>query len=294
MKTADFFSINGRVVPAAEATISVLDLGYLRGVGAFETLRTYGGHPHAVGEHLARLWESAALCGIAPCFTAADTRRVIAEILARSGHAELRVNIVVSPGEHTSGVFGGSTPTWVMIARDVHAPPEAWYREGVTAVTFRADRPLAAHKTTSYLSGRQGITAAEAVGAHEAFYLDAHDSVTEGVTSNVLALHGNVVTTPVNGCLSGITKAGLRPLAERAGLIWREAPVSRKQLLAADEVWITSAVREVLPIVAVDGQPIATGRVGPWAMRLRPLYREACVAQAAAEAQQHADAVAAR
>jgi branched-chain amino acid aminotransferase len=294
MTASDFFCINGRVMPAAEATISVLDLGYLRGVGAFETLRTYGGHPHAVSEHLARLWASAALCGIAPCFTEHDARRVIAEILQRSGHAELRVNIVVSPGEHTTGVFGSSTPTWVMIARDVHAPPEAWYREGVSAVTFRADRPLAAHKTTSYLSGRQGIAAAEAVGAHEAFYLDAHDFVTEGVTSNVLILSGTVVTTPVDGCLSGITKAGLRPLAEQAGLSWREAPVSRAHLLAADEVWITSAVREVLPIVRVDGQAIAKGTVGPWAARLRPLYREACVAHAAADAQRHVSSAAAR
>ena len=83
-------------------------------------------------------------------------------------------------------------------------------------------------------------------------------------------------------------------MAEQAGLTWREAPLSRKHLLAADEVWITSAVREILPIVAVDGQPIATGRVGAWALRLRPLYRAACVAQAAADAQLHAMASAAR
>ena len=109
--STDYFAVNGRVVPAAEATVSVLDLGFLRGIGAFETLRTYGGNPHALGEHLRRLWESAASFGIAPFFSEADVRRILKEIRAKSGHAELRANFVVSPGEHTTGVFGAGKPT---------------------------------------------------------------------------------------------------------------------------------------------------------------------------------------
>ena len=73
--TTDYFAVNGRIVPAAEATVSVLDLGFLRGVGAFETLRTYGGHPHQLGEHLHRLWESAAAFDLTPCFSDADATR---------------------------------------------------------------------------------------------------------------------------------------------------------------------------------------------------------------------------
>jgi branched-chain amino acid aminotransferase len=283
--TTDFFAVNGRIVPAAEATVSVLDLGFLRGVGAFETLRTYGGHPHALGEHLRRLWESAAAFGIAPFFAEADVRRLLKDILARSGHAELRANFVVTPGDHTSGVFGAGTPTWVIIARDVHAPPESSYNDGVTAITFDATRHLPTLKTTNYLVGKTGLVLAEKAGAHEAFYVNDQGYVTEGVTSNLLVVQGRRVLTPVSECLAGITKAGIRPLAEGAGLIWYECNLTRDDLYTADEVWITSAVRELMPVVAVDRRPVHDGKVGGWAKRLRPLYRQQCIDEALRDAQ---------
>ena len=281
----DFFAVNGRVVPAAEAMISVLDLGFLRGIGAFETMPTYaGGHPHALREHVDRLWESASSFGVSPFFSAGDLRRVIREIHQRSGHPELRINVVVSPGEHTSGVFGASTPTWVVIARDIHAPAAAEYEAGVTAITFEASRHLPTLKTTSYLSGKRGLELAAEVGAHEAMYVSADGYVSEGVTSNVLVVQGRRLMTPVVDCLPGITKAGVRPIAEAAGLSWYECRLTRDDLYTADEVWITSAVREILPVVAVDGRAIGNGQVGPWAKRIRAAYHQACVESALADA----------
>jgi branched-chain amino acid aminotransferase len=281
----DFFAVNGRVLPAADALISVLDLGFLRGVGAFETFRTYEGHPHALREHLRRIWESAESFGQAPFFAEADVRRCVREIQERSGVRELRVNMVVTPGCHGDGVFGTSgEPTWVVIARDVHAPPEGWYETGVAAITFAASRHLPTLKTTSYLSGRKGLELAAAAGAHEALYVSEAGYVTEGVTSNVLCVQGRRVLTPVAGCLPGITKAGIRPLAEAAGLLWYECNLTRDDLYTADEVWITSAVRELLPIVKVDGKPVANGQVGPWAKRLRAAYRADAIASAGRDA----------
>lgn len=281
----DFFAVNGRVVPAAEAMVSVLDLGFLRGVGAFETFRTYGGGwPHALGEHLRRIWESAAAVGVQPFFDEADVRRCVAEIRARSGHDEMRVNMVVTPGAHTSGVFGGSRPTWVMIARDLHAPPEELYRTGAAAITFEAVRHLPALKTTNYLSGRVGLDLAEKAGAHEAFYVDPEGYVTEGVTSNVLIVKGRRVMTPTVDCLAGITKAGVRPLAEAQGLTWYECRLTRDDVYLADEVWITSAVRELLPITKVDGRLIGDGTVGRWATTIRALYHDQCVRDARRDA----------
>lgn len=283
--TTDYFAVNGRVVPAAEATVSVLDLGFLRGVGAFETLRTYCGHPHQLSEHLKRLWESAAAFDLAPCFSNADARRLISEIRTRSGHDELRVNFVVTPGENTHGVFGCGTPTWVMIARDVHAPSDATYEQGVTAVTFDATRHLPTLKTTNYLVGKTGLLLAEKSRAHEAFYVNEQGYVTEGVTSNLLVVQGKRVLTPVSDCLPGITKAGIRPIAERAGLIWYECNLTRDDLYTADEVWITSAVREVMPVVQVDGRLVHDGKVGAWAKRLRPLYHQHCIDESRRDAE---------
>ena len=281
----DFFAVNGRVVPAAEATISVLDLGFLRGVGAFETFRTYGGgHPHALAEHLRRIWESAGAVGVEPFFAEADVRRLVAEIRAKSGHDELRVNLIVTPGENTAGVFGCERPTWVMIARDLHPPTTQQYEQGVAAITFDAVRHLPTLKTTNYLSGKTGMLLAERAGAHEAFYVDPEGYVTEGVTSNLLIVKGTRLMTPVADCLPGITKAGLRPIAEAAGLTWYECRLTRDDVYLADEVWITSAVRELLPVVRVDGKAIDGGVPGRWARTLRPLYHAACIRDARRDA----------
>lgn len=282
---SDHFAINGRVVPAAEATISVLDLGFLRGVGAFETFRTYGGgHPHALAEHLRRLWESAAAFGVEPCFDERELRAIVSEILWRSGHQELRVNIVVSPGVHTAGVFGAERPTWVVIARDLHPPAPEMYRDGAAAITFEAQRNLPTLKTTNYLAGKTGLMLAERAGAHEAFYVDPQGYVTEGVTSNVLIVKGDRVLTPAVGCLPGITKAGVRPIAEAIGLRWYECRITRDDVYTADECWITSAVRELLPIVRVDGHVIGDGKPGTWARAVGELYHAACANEAKRDA----------
>ncbi len=282
----DYFAVNGRLIPAEEATISVLDLGFLRGVGAFETLRTYGGHPHALDAHMKRLWESACSFGVVPFFTNAEVRKIIADILTKSGHHDLRVNFVVTPGSHTEGVFGASHPTWVIIARDVHPPAESCYKNGVSAITFEATRHLPTLKTTNYLVGKTGMAQAEAVGAHEAFYVSPEGYVTEGVTSNVLVVQGTRLMTPVADCLPGITKSGIRPIAEAAGLEWYECNLTRDSLYTADEVWISSAVREVMPIVKIDNRLIANGRVGPWAKKILATYRALCTTDAQRDADQ--------
>ena len=281
----DFFAVNGSIVPADQARISVLDLGFLRGVGAFETLRTYGGgHPHALGEHLRRLWESAAAVGVEPFFTEADVRRLIKDILRKSGHAELRVNFVITPGEHTNGVFGAEKPTWVMICRDLHPPSDEQYQHGVTAVTFEATRHLPMLKTTNYLSGKVGLMLADKAEAHEAFYVDPDGYVTEGVTSNVLLIKGKRVMTPSVDCLPGITKNGIRPIAEGLGLQWYECRLTRDDVYTADEVWITSAVRELLPVIKVDLHVIGDGKPGKWAKALRARYHQTCIDDAMRDA----------
>lgn len=281
----DLFAVNGRVVSAAEATVSVLDLGFLRGVGAFESLRTYGGGlPHALSEHLQRLWDSAASFALPPCFSNVQARALITELHRRSGHDELRVNIVVTPGINTEGVFGAGQPTWVLIARAVHRPAERCYREGVSAVTFEATRILPALKTTNYLVGKTGIELAERSGAHEAFYVSDKGYVTEGVTSNVLVVKGRRIMTPVADCLPGITKAGIRPLAVAQGLEWYECNLTRDDLYTADEVWVTSAVRELIPVVKVDGRTIGAGSVGAVATAIGALYHQSCISDARRDA----------
>ena len=284
MSGSDRALVNGELVPLAEARISVLDLGFLRGVGAFETLRTYGGHPHALDAHLARLARAAEALGI-PCpLTADGFRPQVTAAIAATGFAEVRVNLVLTPGLHTDGVFGAAGPTWVALLRELHEPAPTCYQDGVAAVTFRGSRVCPEFKTTAYIPGREGLVTAQRAGAAEAIYVAADGQVSEGVTSNILLLRDGAVLSPEADTLPGITRAQLEPLAREAGLEWRQARITTEDLYATEELWLTSSVREVMPVVRVNDHTIGDGTPGPWAARLRRAYRARATADAARDA----------
>lgn len=281
----DLAIINGRIQNLQDPAIPATDLAFLRGCGGFETLRTYNGQPHALAQHLARLWQSAALFGIAPMASEREVREWLGAARQQSGYAELRINAVCSPGDHTEGVFGCHHPRLVLIIRQLQEPPGDWYSAGVSAISHRGERPFPEHKTVNYLCGLQALQQAGREGAHEALYVDAEGRVREGVTSNVHARFGDTIISPDQGCLLGITRSGLQHVAQTAGLSWQGGPgIPLAELQRADEVWISSAVRELVPVVAIDGQPIADGRPGIWAQRLGAAYRQACENDAAIDA----------
>ncbi|TVR15964.1 MAG: hypothetical protein EA401_02135 [Planctomycetota bacterium] len=283
-RMADQVIINGAIYPLETPVIPATDLSFLRGCGAFETWRSYQGQPHALGLHLQRLWQAAALFTVQPLADEATIRQWLREAQARSGYAEVKVNAVCSPGDHSEGVFGAIHPRLVIIVRELHEPPASWYQDGVSVITHRGQRELPEHKTVNYLGGLAALQQAQQAGAHEALYQDTEGCIREGVTSNVHVLHGSRVLSPQRGCLNGITRRGLKPLAQELGLSWHDQDLHMDDLLSADEVWLSSAIREIVPVVSVDGQAIKHGKPGPWAERLRSLYRQRCESEALAEA----------
>lgn len=273
----DWAWVDDQLLPLAEARIPVLDLGFLRGLGVFETTRTYHGQPHALDEHLQRLEASATTCGFRCPIDATELRRRIALVRQRRPESEFRINLILTPGDHIGGVFEATSPRLVILLRQLSPPPAHWYSDGIRVVTFAGSRVQPESKTTAYLSGRAGLAAAAEDGAEEALYRDEQGFISEGVTSNVLLVSGGELLSPNAPSLAGITRAGLIDLAADAGLPHRFTPVHHDHLLAADEVWICSSVRELVPVIAVDGQPIADGRPGPRARQLIPRYHQHCV-----------------
>lgn len=282
----DIAVVNGHLQDLHTAAIPATDLAFLRGCGAFETWRSYGGHPHALGLHLERLWQAAALFGVQPWVSEAELRGWLSAAHRASTYQEIKVNAVCSPGDHTEGVFGSANPRLVLIVRELHEPPSTWYTEGVSVVSHRGERTFPEHKTVNYLCGVPALAKAAQSNAHEAIYINDQAEVLEGVTSNIHALIGDSVISPARHCLSGITRRGIQTLCQEWGLSWDDhRALTLDQLQQADEVWISSAIRELVPVVRVDGHPIAHGVPGPLAIRLRQAYRSHCLASAAADAQ---------
>jgi branched-chain amino acid aminotransferase len=277
-----FASVNGAVTPAAEARVSVLDNGFTFGDAVYETLRTYGGRPFHLDRHLVRLRRSAAGLRIALPLTDGVLRDRVDALLAASGNEESYLRIIVSRGvgdisyafERVQG------PTVVMVTKPHQPlPPEA-YRDGVPVIvsSVRRNHPLAldpALKCCNLLNNALAMQEARDRGALEPIMLNHDGDVAEGAGSNVfLVKDGVLVTPPLSaGILAGVTRAVVLERAAALGVPLREAVVHVPELLAADELFITSSLKELVPVRTVDGVTVGAGRPGPVTLRLLVDFR---------------------
>lgn len=275
-------SINGRIVSGEEAAISVFDRGFLYGDSVFETIRTYAGRPFALHKHLARLERSAALVFIDLPVTRGELGREVTELLAAASNDESYVRAIVTRGQGELGLDPAlaHVPNRVLVAAPLHAPSPDLYRDGIKVVTFRSQRATDATgaegaKVGNYLVSVLAMREARKVGALEALIVDARGRVIEGASSNLFWVHGGTLFTPPLevGILAGITRAYVLEVAKTLELPVRQEAPKLKELHKADEVFISSSIRELMPVVEVDSRAIAAGKPGPVTARLHAEFR---------------------
>jgi branched-chain amino acid aminotransferase len=277
-----FASVNGEVLPAAEARVSVLDTGFTFGDSVYETLRTYGGRPFHLDRHLARLRSSAGRLRI-PLAGDADFVRDVEAVLARAGNPESYIRIMVSRGVgdvsyHFDRVRG---PTRVVIVKPYEPLPERLYAEGVAVIvaSVRRNSPRAldpAIKSGNLINNILAVQEAQAAGALEPILLNERDEVAEGASANVFVVKGGTVLTPPlsAGILPGVTRQLVLEIGRGLGIPVREQTLRLDDLRAADEAFITSTLKEAVPVRTIDGKAVGEGRPGPVTLRLLKAYRE--------------------
>jgi branched-chain amino acid aminotransferase len=293
---AAIVNLDGNIVPPSEARVSVFDRGFLYGDSIYEVIRTYGGRPFELDAHLVRLRHSGARIGLEPKW---DGRRTAAEIertleASRGGDApdpaaapwnvgERYVRVVMTRGAGEIGLDPALAvdPVAVIIAQPLAGPPARAYEEGVPAaiVGLRRASPLAIDpyaKTGSHLPNVLALKEARAAGAYEAFLLDEDGFVTEGSSSNVFAVRGGKVVTPplAAAILEGVTRGVVLRLARSMGITAEEAPLRAEHLEDADEVFLTSTIREIVPVVRLGAHRVGSGRPGPVTSRLHQAFRK--------------------
>jgi branched-chain amino acid aminotransferase len=278
-----FASIDGRVVPAAEATIPLLDTGFTFGDAVYETLRTYGGRPFALDRHLRRLRRSAARVGIDLPPNDEVLAARMEDLLRRGGNPESYIRIIVSRGVgdisyHFDRVRG---PTVVMVVKPYEPLPREAYRDGIrlalVAVRRNAVEALdPAIKSCNLLNNILAVREAQSRDATEALMLNARGEVAEGASSNVFVVKGGEVLTPPldAGILAGVTREVVFELAAALGIPAREKVLLPHEVLGADEVFVTSSLKEIAPVRAIDDVRIGDGRPGPVTLRLLEAFRE--------------------
>jgi len=278
-------SVDGVLTPAEDARISVFDRGFLYGDSVYEVVRTYGGVTFEMQAHLDRLAGSAERIAMTIPVPLSQLAEDAVATHAASGNAESYLRIVVTRG---SGPIGldlslAKEQRRIIIAKDVHEirPPASVYEDGVEIALVSVRRNLRTAidpraKTGNYLNSVMALHEARGKGAYEAVMLDHRDYVTEGASSNVFVVVGDLVLTPPveAGILEGVTRRVVIDVAKAAGVRVLELPLTPDAVRQADEAFITSSIREIVPVVRVDGAPIGVGQPGPMYERLRRLFAD--------------------
>lgn len=275
-------SVNGTITPAEQARVSVLDNGFTFGDSVYEVLRTYGGRPFEAGRHFRRLRASAARLGFDVPLSDQELLERADALLARAANEESYLRIIVSRGiGDCSYAFDRvQGPTVVLVCKPFTAYPEWHYRQGIrtAAVGVRRNHPRAldpAIKSSNLLNNVLAVREAQARGAEEPVLLNHEGYLAEGASTNVFAVAGGSVRTPplTAGILAGITREVVLELLGGLGAPFREEPLHLADLLSADEVFLTSTTREVVPVSQVDDARIGDGLPGPLTRRLIEAFR---------------------
>lgn len=274
--------LNGEFTNAADARISPMDRGFLFADGVYEVVPVFDGRPLGLNEHLRRLEYSLDAIGMRRPAPRSTLAALVLEMVARNGGGDLAVYLQVTRGapERRDHAFpeAATRPTIFMTASPlgrtaVDDPDNA---VGASAITAEDPRWLRCDiKSVALLPNvlmRQRAVDAQAVET----IMVRQGQLTEGSSTNVFIVkRGRVSTPPLSPLiLAGITRAMVVEICRDCDLFVDERPVSGAELASADEIWITSSTKDVLPIVKLDGANVGTGRPGPLWKILAASYSE--------------------
>ncbi len=271
--------LNDKLVPESDARVSVLDRGFLYGDSVFETLRAYGGVPFMLPEHLSRLERSADALGIQIPLSKDELRSALMSTLEANSLKSAYIRVMVSRGVGEPGFdpTADTTPTLVVLARELSPYPDQMYKDGVKLIvsSVRRNNPQALDpsiKSGNFLNNILAKGDASRAGAYDSVMLSLEGNVAECTSSNIFFARDGVLYTPSAGVgiLEGITCGTVIKLAQELDIQVHEGKFALESLMEAEEVFITNTTMEVMPVRAVDDR---TFRPGPQAKRLREAYQ---------------------
>ncbi len=275
--------LDGRLVPVADAKISVFDHGLLYGDGVFEGLRSYGGRVFRLKQHLQRLEDSARAIRLVMPMSKAEMTEAIYQTMEANGIRDGYIRLVVTRGVGTLGLSPNRTscPSVFIIASQIELYPRDLYEKGMAVVSTSIVRnhpnALSARiKSCNYLNNILAKIEALDAGVHEAIMYNHCGYVAECTGDNIFLVRNGVVQTPpiTAGILEGITRDAVIELIRKRNIPIREMDLTRHDLYVADECFLTGSAAEVIPVTSIDGRPIGNAQPGKITLQLVADFRE--------------------
>jgi len=257
---SNIFYIDGKFLPEKDSRIPVNDLAILRGYGIFDFLRTYGGKPFHLKDHLKRLEHSAKSIELKLPLSIEEIHDIVLETLKRNQHKDSNVRIVVTGGQTEDFITPCGKPRLLVMVTEVRFYPQKWYEKGVKIITVPLERQIPAAKSLNYLSAILALKEAYRKNAVEAVYTDRDENLREGTTSNFfIFIDGKMVTPGTEDILPGITRQVVLELAEHEFEV-QIRDIHMDELTKAQGAFLSSSNKQVLPVVQVDELIIGDGK----------------------------------
>ncbi len=295
MKTIKCVYLNGKFLPPNQASVSVFDRGFVFGEGIYEVIPVFGGRPFRLAPHLTRLESSLAAVRIRNPHNASEWDAIFARLIKENDVRDVQVP---RSDERTEATNTGDQSIYLQITRGA-APRDHAFPTHTTPTVFAYAQPLNPPDPETLASGVSAITTldirwqrcdikATALLANALLRQQAVDQgvveaillrdgfMTEGAASNIFIVSGGRLVTPPKGpyILPGITRDLVLELARANQVPCAEEPVSEAHLFSAEEVWLTSSTKEILPITRINDKPVGRGKPGPVYARLYALYKD--------------------
>jgi len=270
--------LNGEFMPIDQAKISVLDRGFIFGDGVYEVIPVYSRRPFRLAEHLARLQSSLDAISIANPNTNAKWAELVGKIIAGNPWEDQNVYLQITRGvaKRDHAFPKGLTPTVYLMASELVTPSAELMRTGAKAIVLPDFRWLRCDiKSTSLLGNCMLRTLAAEADCAEAI-LVREGEMTEASASNVFVVKNGTVLAPPKSqlILPGITYDVVLEILRGDAIPHEVRPVREAELRSAEEIWVTSSSREVLPITTLDGKPVGKGKPGPVGVKVHALYQQ--------------------
>ena len=259
----EYCFLNGKILSLTEAKVGVEDIGLLRGYGIYDGLAVFNGRPFHFNDHWNRFLSGAHILNLNVPVTEEKAKKIIEELAVKNGFVErANVRLILTGGKTLDGIeYDFNNPTFYILVEKWESLPKDFYENGARLITYKHMRELPEYKTTNYIRAANLQNWRKGENAVEILYTCSSE-VLECATSNIFIVKNKTIITPDENILEGITRKVVLEIARDKYKI-EERVTREEELKIADEIFITSSFKDIVPIVKIDDFEVANGKVGP-------------------------------
>lgn len=261
MSTHCYF--NGKFTTLDKVKISPYDLGFLRGYGVFDVMRTENRKPFLLDRHWKRFLNSAKELGLLVPLKKENYQKVVEKLIQLNGFPKSNIRTISSGGETKDGLSRKKgKESFLILIEKFHELPLEFYKKGASVITADYERFFPKAKINNYVVAIKNQEKKLKNKALEIFYLK-NGKALEASTSNFFLVKKGKINTTKEKILLGITRNLTLELAKKAGFKIEEREIAEKEIFEADEIFLTATNKYIVPIVRIDGKKVGNGKIGP-------------------------------